>query len=228
MKDFQISKPLRHNRDVFHAWMIKGTENAGKLDMPMLERVKCLPNELISFSDAMDPKITNFDKTVHFFEDDYLIERFWNNPTAYLNRLKKFNSVIGLDYSVCWDFPVALKNYNYFRNNLCTSWLQKNLPVVIPQARSEASNCLDVLAGHPKNSTIAIGARAMVKDKRDRRVLKECVKCVVDCLEPINILWYGSHLYGVADYALEKGIPIKFYKGKGRGHLTSDSKRTGD
>lgn len=221
------NKPLRHSRDVFHAWMVNGADFAGKLDMLVLSKAKCVPSSLISFSDAMSSKTTDFNKTVHFFEDDYLIERFWNNPRAYIKRLQKFEGVIGLDYSVCWDFPVALKNYNYFRNNVCTYWLQQNLPTVVPQARCEANNYRDVLAGHPKNSTIAIGARSMVKDKRDRLVLKESVKNIVDYLEPINILWYGSNQYGAADYAIRRGIPVKFYQAKGKGCLVSTIEKRG-
>ena len=214
-------KPMRHSRDVFHAWMLDGADFAGKLDMPVLSKVKFVPSELISFSDAMDRKTTDFNKTVHFFEDDYLIERFWHNPVAYLERLSKFESVIGLDFSVCWDFPVALKDYNYFRNSVCTYWLQQNLSVVIPQARCERNNYKDVLAGYPKNSTIAIGARSMVKNREDREVLKESVKCIIDYLSPLNLLWYGSNMYGVADYAITNKIPVKFYQGKGKGKLCS-------
>ena len=213
--------PKRHGRDVFHAWMLDGAEFAGKLDMPILSKVKSMPSKLISFSDAMNKKTTNFKQVVHFFEDDFRIERFWHNPTAYLDRLKKFDGVIGLDFSVCWDFPVALKDYNYFRNNVCTFWLQQHLPVVIPQARCELSNYKDVLAGHPKHSTIAIGARSMVKEKEDRLMLKKSVRYIIDYLEPLNLLWYGSAMYGVADYAIEKNIPIKFFQSKGRGDLCS-------
>ena len=213
------TKPPRHSRDVFHAWMLEGADFAGRLDMPVLERAKSVPNDLIAFSDAMNPSTKDFNQIVHFYEDDYQIERFWNNPKAYISKLQKFDGVIGLDYSVCWDFPVPLKEYNYFRNNVCTYWLQQTLTCVIPNARCELNNYQDVLAGHPKYSTIAIGARSMVKDKHDRQVLQASIKCIVDYLNPLNILWYGSNQYGVANYALEKGIPVKFYKPKGRGNL---------
>lgn len=97
--------------------------------------------------------------------------------------------------------------------------MQKNLPIAVPQARCEEGNFEAVLAGHPKHSTIAIGARAMVRRKEDREVLKQSVKHIVDFLEPTNLLWYGSTQYGVADYPLEKGIPVAVLQGKGRGQL---------
>ena len=145
-----MTKSLRHSRDVFHAWMLEGASYEGKLDMPALKPVHIEPERLIAFSDAMKRSCKDFDQVVHFFEDDYLIERFWNNPKRYVNKLSKFEGVIGLDYSVCWDFPAALKDYNYYRNNACTYWMQKVLQVGIPQARCEDCNYKDVLAGHPK------------------------------------------------------------------------------
>lgn len=220
-KRSNIPIPKRHSRDVFHAWMLEGVHYAGSLDMPILKKVQHFPRELISFSDAMNKNCTDFDKTVHFFEDDNRIERFWNNPHAYIEKLSKFDSVIGLDYSVCWDFPEPVKSYNYFRNSVCTYWLQNKLTIAIPQVRCENYNYKNVLAGFPKNSTLAIGARSMVKDKRDRKVLKESIKHIVDYLEPLNIIWYGSNKYRVADYIIYKGIPIQFFEGKSKGMTTS-------
>ena len=59
-------KPSRHARDVFHAWMLKGAEYAGPLDMPVLQKVDAVPNRLVAFSDAMSHKWNDFDCWVHF------------------------------------------------------------------------------------------------------------------------------------------------------------------
>ena len=212
-------KPAHHARDVFHAWMLEGAEYAKPLGMPKLAPVHVDPGRLAAFSDAMDPKWRDFDCFVHFFEDDCRIERFWGNPKAYINKLGKFQGVVGLDYSVCWDFPVALKDYNHWRNSVCTYWLQQHLPYAVPQARCEDGDYESVLAGFPKHSTIAIGARSMVRDLADRAVLMKSVEHLVDFLEPENLLWYGSDQYGVADYPRSKGIPVHVYPAKGRGNL---------
>ena len=200
--------------------MLEGAAYAGPLDMPVLERMNAQPNKLIAFSDAMNSHWDDYDCWVHFFEDDCNIERFWNNPKAYIGKLSKFSGVLGLDYSVCWDFPVALKDYNHFRNSTCTYWMQHMGLNVIPQARCEDNDYEAVLAALPKNSAIAIGARSMVRDVRDREILVISVKHVVDYLEPANLIWYGSDLYGVTDYPRSKGIPVKVFRGKGRGHLS--------
>lgn len=213
-------RPTRHNRDVFHAWMLQGAKYAGPLDMPVLQRVEVIPNKLVAFSDVMHRGWEDYDCWVHFFEDDCVIERFWHNPKAYIEKLSRFRGVIGLDYSVCWDFPLALKRYNHWRNSACTFWLQQQLQYAIPQARCEGNDGDRVLVGFPKHSVIAIGARSMVRDVRDREVLKRSVRYIVDDLEPTCLVWYGSTQYGVADYALEMGVPVVTFPGKGRGKLS--------
>lgn len=218
-------KPAHHNRDMFHAWMLDGAEYAGPLDMPVLASAHANPDRLVAFSDAMNPRWNDYGCFVHFFEDDCIIERFWRNPKAYLPKLSKFQGVLGLDYSVCYDFPVALKNYNHWRNSTCTYWMQRYLACAVPQARCEDGNFEAVLAGFPKHSTIAIGARSMVRNPENRAVLKKSIERIVDFLKPENLLWYGSDMFGVADYPRAKGIPVHVYPAKGRGELNHHGER---
>ena len=44
---------------------------------------------------------------VHFFVDDYQFVRLWNNPDAYLGRLRRFDAVCTPDFSLFTDFPKA-------------------------------------------------------------------------------------------------------------------------
>ena len=213
------TSPCSHSADSFHAWMLMFAVYAGPLDIPTLKRVDAVPNRLIAFSDAMKPNWTDYDCWVHFFEDDSILERFWNNPLKYITKLRRFRGVIGLDYSVGWNFPRALKEYNHFRNSVCTYWFQTLGLKAIPQARCEASDYKNVLAGFPKNSVIAIGARSMVRKLEDRTVLVESVKLIVDFLKPSHIVWYGSTQYGVTNYLSEMNIPYTVFEGKGRGRL---------
>ena len=215
-----LSAHKRHSRDVFHSWMLVGAEYVGPLQMPKLAPIYACPNKVVAFSDAMRPEFNDYDRWVHFFEDDDILNRFWNNPRAYLKKLRKFQGVFGLDYSVGWNFPSPVKYYNHFRNSACTFWLQQQGIPTVPQARCEATDYVSVLAGFPRHSTLAIGARAMVRRTDDRKTLKTSVKLIVDYLEPTNLLWYGSTQYGVTDYPRSKEIPITVFPGKGRGELS--------
>lgn len=227
LPDQQKNIPDRHARDVFHAWMVRDAVPAGPLDLPRLKPCQDIPNRLVAFSDAMKPGWKDFDCWVHFFEDDYQIERFWNNPSQYLPKLRKFAGVVGLDYSVGWNFPRAIKDYNHYRNDACTWWLSEQVPHTIPAPRCEWNDYWYVLAGYPKHSTTAIGARAMVRNAQDRQILTTSVHLIVDYLEPSHIVWYGSTAYGVTAYLDEKGIPYTVYPGKGRGYLSHHPAKDG-
>lgn len=211
--------PKYHKRDVFHAWMLEGAQFKGPMDMPVLSPCNEIPRRLTAFSDAM--KKSNLDRTgfVHFYEDDSNIERFWNNPKKYLQRLSEFDGVISPDYSVCYDFPNAIKVNNTYRNLTSGAWLQSKGLNVIPNVRCEPNNTSWSLPSIPRNSVIAFGARASIKRVNDRAMFVAMVKIAVDTLSPSAVVWYGSDAYGTTDYLDELGIQVYKFEGKGRGDL---------
>ena len=61
----------KSDRDVFHAYMVKGAKFEGAFDMPTLDPVKVEAKGLIAFPDAMSAKVVDENKFVHFFVDDW-------------------------------------------------------------------------------------------------------------------------------------------------------------
>ncbi len=97
-----------------------------------------IPQQLIAFSKAA--KSLTHSVGVHFFEYDYMIERFWNTPRKYLKMLKRFQVVFSPDYSVSYDVPDVVNEWNIFRNyaSACIMQLQgidviPNIPVCLPR-----------------------------------------------------------------------------------------------
>ena len=214
-----IEKPPFHKRDVFHSWMVRGTRFAGPMDMPVLEPCDEIPTELVAFSDAMSPKYPNRKGFVHFYEDDSEIERFWNNPRKYLPRLSQFDGVISPDYSVCYDFPNAIKVNNTYRNLASGAWLQSQGVQTIANVRCEPSNTDWSLPSLPHGGVIAFGAMGSIKRREDRPMFTAMVKIAVDELHPSAIVWYGSDAYGTADYPRSIGIPVHVFPGNSRDPL---------
>lgn len=211
----------KHHRDVFRLFLLEDAEYSKEHELPLVKAAtieRCHPTALIPFSVAMGSRCRDFDCTVHFFEDDFRYERFWNNPNKYLNKLQKFHSVIMPEFSTCLDFPEPLKMWNAYRNHALAAWLQKNGVLVIPNARHEPE-CDFLLEALPTNSVIAICGRACVKDPTERRCFIRDVKTTVDTLKPTAIIYYGSDLYHVMDYPRSLGIPVWVYPGCGRGEL---------
>ena len=112
----KVNKGKRHQRDLFHSQIVDGAFFAGPMDMPMMTPVNVTPKGLVPFSVAMQSSCEDFDQFVDFYEDDYEFERFWNSPHRYIDRLLRFAGAVSPDFSTCWDFPVAMKAWNTYRN----------------------------------------------------------------------------------------------------------------
>ncbi|MBO4681398.1 MAG: DUF4417 domain-containing protein, partial [Clostridiales bacterium] len=100
----------RNCRDVFKSFLVCLAEYSGLFEFPVIKQTKSIPNRLISFSKAISSK--DYDQWVHFYEDDYLFEKLWNNPQKYLDILKRFNGVILPDFSLYRDMPFVMQLWN--------------------------------------------------------------------------------------------------------------------
>lgn len=181
----------RNCRDVFKSFLVRYAEYAGVFEFPVIRSTKSIPNRLIPFSKAISSK--DYDQWVHFYEDDYLFEKLWNNPLKYLETLKKFNGVILPDYSLYRDMPFVMQLWNIYRSRAIGSWLQRNGVVVIPNMRYGDKRtykfCCD---GIYKGGTIAVGTHGTLKIKEDRRIFIEGLAVVVKTVHPSAIVIYGS------------------------------------
>lgn len=219
MNDDANEGRTKHKRDVFHAWMVRDAYFVGEFDVPALEPVDACPKKLIPFSVAMSHACDDFGAFVHFYEDDFRFERLWNNPRAYLSRLKKFAGVVMPDYSTCVDFPLALKIWNEYRNFALASWMQREGLIVIPNARCEPGSDSWSLEPIPKNSTIAVGFRSCIKGREDHRRLEQDFYHAVDYCRPRRVAAYGADPQGFLDYAKDHGAEVVIFPGRGRGEL---------
>lgn len=207
---------LTHQRDLFHAWMLKDLDFSRPWEMPRLKATHAHPKALVPFSVAMSRDWVDFDCFVHFYEDDFRFERIWNDPKKYLPKLAKFDGVIMPDFSTCIDFPRPLKLWNAYRNQLLGAWLQSEKLSVIPNARYQP-DCDWLVEGLPRESVIAICGRGLTKNLDERRRFVRDVKATVEALAPAAIVYYGSEQFGVMDYPRKLGITVWSYPGAGRG-----------
>ena len=194
-------------RDVFMSFLVSNAHYDGLYEFPKIDPTYVIPNKIIGFSKAISS--TDFNQWVHFFQDDYQIERIWRNPKKYLRILKRFNGVILPDFSLYRNMPLAMQLWNIYRSRAIGSWLQENGVKVIPNIRfgdyRTYRYCCD---GISRNCVIAIGSHGTMKRKADREVFLKGFDYIVTRLEPSAIIIYGtfpSDLYN--DYT-EKGVSI--------------------
>lgn len=212
-------KPSKACKDVFHGYMTKAIQLDPEFGMPIMRPELEVPRGVVSFSEAMDSKTTDFDQYVHFYEHDAKIERFWKSPWKYMDRLSNFAGFLSTDYSSTPDMPKPQRAYNVYRNQLVGSWLQDLGYNSICNVRCPAEGHDYSIAGAPRHSLLGVGAVGCIKNRECRRRFEGGIARIVDELEPAGLVVVGEDAYDVFDYAKAKGVPIYFYPGPTQKHF---------
>lgn len=202
----------RSRKDTFNERLLKGLTLTRPYDIPLLEPCQATPSKLVAFSEAMGADRQDADSWVHFYEDDFKFERFWNKPEETLERLDGFAGLIGPDFSLYENMPVVQKIHNTYRNQLLSAWAQRCGVQVIANVRLSGPDSVPYsLAGIPAHSTIAFGLHGCLKKVENRQQAVQEIVLACDRLLPSNVLIYGSDAYRVAEGAHEQNIPVYVY-----------------
>ena len=178
--------------DVFHASLLQDAHYAGGFDFPVIREEHEVPRRMIPFSKALQEK-KDFRQWVCFYEDDFLFERIWNQPSRYVDALSKFEGVIAPDFSVYYDMPYSMQLWNIFRSRTIGAWLQQQGIKVIPNIRFGDTRTFDCCCdGISKHSVIAIGSLGCLKVKAYRPTFEAGIEHVARLLQPEAIVFYGS------------------------------------
>lgn len=112
--------------DVMKEYMITGAELDGKYQFPVIPAAFYEPGDTIDFADSFKRSIKNHrELNVNFYIHDNAFERVYANPDRYLDHLRCFHSVCGLDYSIAsgeQGMPFAMQIWNKYRKS-CTNIL---------------------------------------------------------------------------------------------------------
>jgi hypothetical protein len=124
-------------------------------------------------------KITS-SSLVSFFVDDYILERYWNNPTRYLNIFKKAKYVLSPDFSLLVGMPKPMQQWNVYRNRLIGFiWQSEGIKVIPTISWSDYRSFDFCFEGVEKNSIVAIsniGCRNDEQKKYFDHGLNEMIK----------------------------------------------------
>lgn len=174
-----------------------------------------IPRRLVAFSKAAKSKTHQV--CVHFFEYDYMIERFWNTPRKYLGMLKSFSGVISPDYSVSYDVPDAVNEWNIFRNYASAQIMQQqgiavipNIPVCLPRLYSKVFNPLE------RGGIYAISNVRAHANYFTRHEWYKFVREAIQRLKPKALVIYGNRMIvsGVKAYYFENENIIRLRNGR--------------
>ena len=92
---------------------------------------------------------------VHFFIDDYLFQRTWNDPWRYAHLLSCYQAVMTPDFSMFTDYPVAVQLYNHWRKHqLGAYWQSLGLTVIPSICWSDHDSYAWCFDGEPVGGTV--------------------------------------------------------------------------
>ena len=172
-------------------------DGAGPYDIPELMPVNTLPDirEWIGFNYVLSDK-DPAGKAVHFFVDDYQFERIWNNPDAYIEKLREYVCVATPDFSPYGDMPMAAQIWNHYRKHWIGRYFQDRGLTVIPtiRASTDERSLKWYLDGEPKGGIVLISS--MWNNRYHDEFLKE-FKTMQKGLAPSKIFVYGGKVDGI-------------------------------
>lgn len=132
------------------------------------------------------------DVGVHFFVDDYHFECLWLNVERYVDMLRQAKVVIGPDFSIYADMPIAMQIYNAYRNRALTAFLQsrgvKVVPVISWSDESSFEWCFDSIE---KGSAVAISSNGATKSKSALQAFLKGYHKMKEEITPSQILFVG-------------------------------------
>lgn len=174
-------------------------DGVGKYDIPQIEPVYELDEieEWIGFNYVLsDSNPTG--KAVHFFIDDYQFMRLWNNPDAYIEKLKKYVCVLAPDFSPYGDMPLATQIFNHYRKHWVARYLQMNGVNVIPTVRASSDErSLDFyLDGEPHNGIVCISSM-WTNTEEQKAYFKREYELMYETLKPLKVFIYGKPMDGL-------------------------------
>ncbi|MCI5453217.1 DUF4417 domain-containing protein [bacterium] len=157
--------------------------------------------------DVTDPSNTG----MCFYCSDPAFQLILGNPKAYVEKLRTYGAVVGLDPSPYDNMPLTVQKSQIYLNLATTYYYGKQGIKVIPNVRLGSPETLSCLDAFPKHSLIAVGTHGFTHHKDNRTIFAEQIKIVVDRLEPIGICVYGPASDELFGYARSKGVEIYQY-----------------
>lgn len=193
--------------DYFHGILAREARFCGEWDIPYVESSGIIPNKVISFSKAVSSH--DYDSWVVFYENDTTFQRLWNNPEKYLSTLQKYNGVVGPDFSLYGDYPLAIQIFNTYRSRVITHWLKHNGVKVVPNVRWSTEYtyqfCFD---GLKQNDIVFIGSHGCSKRNDDKHLFVSGLEEMINRITPNVICIYGTVSPAVNQLICDRNIKL--------------------
>ena len=200
-------------RDEFLFYLCRNASLTGEDEYPILKLDMVstkIPQEMVQWDCRYEVKSPN--KTaMSFYCTDSGFTPILNNPHNYVEKLRKYQSIVGLDASPYDNMSITVQKSQIYANLATSYYFGSNGLKIIPNLRLGDSRTIGMIAAVPKECMICIGANGFLWKLSNRKVFKEQVEIIVHELRPSIVLVYGIDIGDVFDAPKKAGIPIYFY-----------------
>ena len=201
-----------YQRNVFLAYLIDGARRTSEDGFPIIERFMVsdiLPDEIAQWDQRCKVKIP--EKTsMSFYCRDFTFTPVLNNPSKYIEALRIYQSIIGMDASPYDNMPPVVQMSQIYQNLALTYYYgRKGIPV-IPNLRLGGKNAYRSLDAYPKSTLLAVGTNGFMKAKSNHSVFQKELSRSVNFLMPTGLLIYGPFPEWLRQ-ALPASLPISIY-----------------
>ena len=180
--------------------LVAGAEFDGNLGIPMI-RPPCeikIPSGITPFTKR--ERAVGTDDAVGFFEKDPAFAEVLINPAAYVDDFLRFRYLLPVDCSLYRDAPLAVQVTNLYRSRAIGSYYQRHGANVYTLIRwgNEYTYTTKyfperiAFLGAPKRSVLCIGTYGCVRNREDKYYFKAGLEAMLETLEPVLVLIYGS------------------------------------
>lgn len=182
----------------YHPEVLDGIVKSKHFDMPIINPNLVVPDTTLTTPfDRVSSKNSNTNSLVIFYESD---DRFYarlTHPWDFIERLKAFDGVIGPDLSQFIDMDYATRLYHDYWNKVFTAYFQMHGINMYPNVTWSLPDSYEYcLAGHPKNSIIAINSMGVFKFHFSIGLWLKGYRYMIEKLNPMLILRYGPKIQG--------------------------------
>lgn len=129
-------------------------------------------------------------KMVHFFVDDYKLNRYYDSPSNYIKRLAQYKAVMTPDFSLYPEMPFPLQLFNVFKNRWCGAyWQEFGLTVIPTISWSNKESFKFCFSGIESNSIVAVST---VGSRNNKSEFLEGFFAMIQTIRPSGVICLGT------------------------------------
>lgn len=180
------------SKDVMKEYLIYGAELT-EMGFPVLPSVQAYPSETIDFRSGLSRTLKGHHKlNCNFFIDDEKFIALGNSPDRYIDHLKCFESLCGLDFSIDTRMPLVMQYWNKYRSMALDWYLTLQGITVIPNVNIMPYKGREwLLDGLPRHSTLCCSTNGRMRSKSSKEEFIQGFMEMCEMLDPTRVVVIG-------------------------------------